>query len=82
MATNIITMAYARRSRPERISSFARSIPRVINGNPGIIKSIAHIYPASCWVDTARSASASFSKPEYVRQDTAIDETIHRNKVK
>ena len=38
VATNIIIIEYVNRSRPERKSSLARSIPLVINGKPGIIK--------------------------------------------
>ena len=63
VATTMITMAYARRSRPERISSLARSIPLVINGKPGIINSIEQIYPASCCSDTEKKVSASLRAP-------------------
>ena len=48
VATNIIIIEYVNRSRPERKSSLARSIPLVINGKPGIINNMEHIYPASC----------------------------------
>ena len=48
VATRMMISAYIRRSIPERISSFARSIPLVINGKPGMINNIAQIYPASC----------------------------------
>ena len=48
VATVIIISEYIRRSIPERISNFAKSIPLVINGNPGIINNIEQIYPASC----------------------------------
>ena len=46
VATTIMTSAYTSLSMPDLMSSFARSMPLVINGNPGIIKSIEHIYPA------------------------------------
>ena len=46
VATIIITSAYTSLSIPDLISSFAKSIPLVINGNPGIIKSMEQIYPA------------------------------------
>ena len=48
VATVIMISEYIRRSIPERISNFAKSIPLVINGNPGIINNIEQIYPASC----------------------------------
>jgi len=48
VATNIIIIEYVNRSRPERKSSLARSMPLVINGKPGIINNMEHIYPASC----------------------------------
>ena len=33
---------------PERISSLAKSMPLVMNGKPGMMKSMEQIYPASC----------------------------------
>ena len=38
VATVVIINEYVMRSIPERISSLARSIPLVMNGNPGIMK--------------------------------------------
>ena len=43
VAMNIISRAYVTRSSPERISSFDRSIPPVISGNPGMTNSIEHM---------------------------------------
>ena len=43
VATVMMISEYMSRSVPERISSFARSIPLVINGNPGMINSIEQI---------------------------------------
>lgn len=57
VATVIMSSAYISRSIPERISSFAKSIPLVINGNPGMINSMEQIYPASCaeFIENTRS---------------------------
>ena len=43
VATRTIMLEYVSLSIPERRSSFARSIPLVINGKPGIINNIEHI---------------------------------------
>lgn len=43
VATSTIIIEYVNRSRPDRKSSLARSIPLVIKGNPGIINSIEHM---------------------------------------
>ena len=43
VATVMMIREYISRSVPERISSFAKSIPLVINGNPGIINSMEQI---------------------------------------
>ena len=43
VATSTIIIEYINRSRPDRKSSLARSIPLVIKGNPGIINSIEHM---------------------------------------
>ena len=40
------------------MSSFARSIPLVINGKPGMIKSMEHTYPDSCWSEIPKIISA------------------------
>ena len=82
VATRIIISAYVNRSIPERISNFAKSIPLVINGKPGIINNIAHIYPASCCVDNPHKSAAIFNAPAYTRQAADTDDTIHKNKVK
>ena len=63
VATKTMISAYMSRSIPERISNFARSIPLVIKGKPGIINSIAQIYPASCWIGIAHKISAAFKSP-------------------
>ena len=52
VATSTMITAYESRSRPERRSSFAKSIPLVMNGKPGIIKSMEQIYPASFCMGT------------------------------
>ena len=64
VATDIIITEYIIRSIPDRKSSFARSIPLVIKGNPGMIKSMAQIYPASCSTFTATQISSNFSITE------------------
>ena len=46
VATNIIIIEYVNRSRPERKSSLARSIPLVLNGKPGIINNVYGQYQA------------------------------------
>ena len=43
VATTMIISAYTSRSIPERMSSFARSMPLVIKGNPGMINSMEQI---------------------------------------
>ena len=62
VATSTMITAYESRSRPERRSSFAKSIPLVMNGKPGIIKSMEQIYPASFCTGTENRISASFSE--------------------
>ena len=64
------------------MSSLARSIPLVINGNPGIIKSIEHIYPASCTDGMLNSRMASLSSIAYIRHEADIEAAIFKNKVK
>ena len=64
VATNIIIIEYVNRSRPERKSSLARSIPLVINGKPGIINNMEHIYPASCTWAIPNTDSATLKQME------------------
>ena len=71
------------RSTPERISSFARSIPLVIKGKPGIIKSMAQMYPASCCTDTPHKLLQRFSEILHIQDmPAATEDTIPKKSVK
>ena len=54
----------------------------VINGNPGIMKSIAQIYPASCFTETENIFSVNFKAIAYTKHATIIDKTIFKKIVK
>ena len=45
VAISIISRAYVMRYRPDLRSSFARSMPPVISGKPGITNSMEQMYP-------------------------------------
>ena len=57
-------------------------MPLVMNGKPGMMKSMEQIYPASCCADTANSTSASFSRMAYTRLAEQTDAVMPRNRVK
>lgn len=82
VATRTMIIAYESLSRPDRRSSFARSIPLVINGNPGMIKSMEQMYPASCTDGTWKAISNIFRHTAYTKHDAEMDTYIFKNKVK
>lgn len=82
VATVMIMSAYIRRSRPDRISSLARSIPQVMNGKPGMMKSMEQIYPASCWNLTCRNISSSRNRIVYDTHAADTETITFRNRVR
>ena len=82
VATSTIIIEYVSLSIPDRRSSFARSMPLVMKGNPGIMKSMEHMYPASCTKGILNIRIASLSRIAYIRHDADIETAIFMNSVK
>ena len=82
VATSTIIIEYVSLSIPDRRSSYARSMPLVMKGNPGIMKSMEHMYPASCTKGILNIRIASLSRIAYIRHDADIETAIFMNSVK
>ena len=63
------------------MSCLARSMPLVMNGKPGMMNSMAQIYPASWRGSTSKSSSAPFKHPAYTRHAAPTDSATHRKSV-
>ena len=66
---------------PDRKSNLAKSIPLVINGKPGIMKSIEQMYPASCSVEMPKQVSKKLNNKAYTRQAKETLAATFKNRV-
>ena len=82
VATSTMMIEYVSLSSPDLRSSFERSMPLVMNGNPGMMNSIEQIYPASWKAGIWNISSAAFSSNAYTRQAVDTDTAMFIYKVK